>query len=394
MFKNNRNLVIIALIAVVNSLGYAVIIPVMFPYVEKFGLNTFQYGILFALFSLCQFLSTPLIGRLSDKYGRKPLLSISIAGTALSFFMLAFAPNVIILYIARALDGLTAGNIPVAQAVISDTTEPKDRAKGFGIIGASFGLGFIIGPVIAALTLPYGMGVPFIIAGTISIVAVLLTVFYLPETNKHMGEVSHGKLFDFGKLITMLFDAAVGSTLIIWLLYAVSFGMFILSFQTYATTALHLSATHTAYLFAAVGIVQLLMQAAVIPALTKKFVEKNLLIVAFSVSVLSYLMLFFSSGVIMYGVANLTLAIGNAFVMPLINSLLSKETDAKSQGSIFGLSSSYLSVGTIIGPLIGGMLAGYNVGFPFLLGAGISIACLVLAIMTLKKIYTHPESAF
>ncbi len=157
MFKNNRNLGIIAIIALVNSIGYGVIIPVMLPYAEKFGLSVFQYGLLFALFSLCQFLATPIIGRLSDKYGRRPLLIISCAGTALSFFLAAFAPNAFVLFIARALDGITAGNIPVAQAVISDTTEPKDRAKGFGIIGASFGFGFIAGPLIAALFLPWAV---------------------------------------------------------------------------------------------------------------------------------------------------------------------------------------------------------------------------------------------
>src|SRR6266852_5010677 len=121
MFKNNRNLFIIALIAVVNALGYGIIIPILYSYSKRFGLSDFQNGLLFALFSLCQFISTPFIGRMSDKYGRKPLLVVSILGTAISFLMMAFAPNVIFVFLARALDGLTAGNIPVASAVISDT---------------------------------------------------------------------------------------------------------------------------------------------------------------------------------------------------------------------------------------------------------------------------------
>src|SRR3989344_6642801 len=136
----SRNLFIVIVIAVVNALGYGIIIPVIYSYSRAYGLSDFQNGLLFSLFSICQFISTPIIGRMSDKYGRRPLLIISILGTAISFFIMAFAPSAIFLFLARALDGITAGNIPVASAVISDTTSQEQRAKGFGIIGASFGL--------------------------------------------------------------------------------------------------------------------------------------------------------------------------------------------------------------------------------------------------------------
>src|SRR3989304_9572761 len=153
MFKN-RNLLVVSAVAIVNALGYGIIIPILYSYSQKYGLSDFENGLLFSVFSICQFISTPVIGRLSDKYGRKPLLLISLAGTAASFLLMAFAPSALFLFLARALDGITAGNIPVASAVISDTTEPKDRAKGFGIIGASFGFGFIFGPVISAFASP------------------------------------------------------------------------------------------------------------------------------------------------------------------------------------------------------------------------------------------------
>ena len=120
--KENRNLLIIALIAIVNALGYGIIIPILYSYSLRFGLNDFENGLLFASYSLAMFLSTPIIGRLSDKYGRRPLLIVSIGGTAVSFFMMAFAPSALFLFLARIIDGITAGNIPVASAVISDTT--------------------------------------------------------------------------------------------------------------------------------------------------------------------------------------------------------------------------------------------------------------------------------
>src|SRR3989338_7141742 len=189
MLMQNRNLLIIALIAVVNALGYGIIIPVLYSYSLKYGLSDFKNGLLFSTFSICQFLSTPIIGRLSDKFGRKPLLLISIAGTAVSFFMMAFAPSAIFLFLSRALDGVTAGNIPVASAVISDTTAPKDRARGFGIIGAAFGFGFVFGPAISAVTLRFGESVPFLIAAAVSMVAVVVTWLVLTETNTHEHEV-------------------------------------------------------------------------------------------------------------------------------------------------------------------------------------------------------------
>jgi MFS family permease len=197
-------LIIVALISVVNALGYGIIIPILYTYSLKFGLNVFQNGLLFTIFSICQFFSAPFIGRLSDKYGRRPTLTTSIGGTALSFFVMAFAPSALFLFLARAIDGLTAGNLPVISAVISDTLKPEERAKGFGIIGASFGFGFVFGPAISALTYHINPALPFIISGVIAIIATVITWIYLPETNKHMGQVEHKKLFDFSGLYRSL----------------------------------------------------------------------------------------------------------------------------------------------------------------------------------------------
>ncbi|MBI4066863.1 MFS transporter [Candidatus Gottesmanbacteria bacterium] len=275
IFKNNRNLLIIALVAIVNALGYGIIIPVLYTYSQKYGLSDFQNGLLFAVFSIFQFLSTPFIGRMSDKYGRKPLLIVSISGTAISFLMMAFAPNAIFLFIARALDGLTAGNVPVASAVISDTTKIEDRAKGFGIIGASFGFGFVVGPAISAFTVGISPALPFIIAAVVSIIAAVSTAIFLPETNKHMGEVKKGKLFDFDKLYHALFDPNVGATLLITLFYFLGLFSFIYAFQPYTVKVLHLAANQISLLFTMFGILGLITQVFLVPKLTKKFGLKS-----------------------------------------------------------------------------------------------------------------------
>ncbi len=389
----NKNLLIIALIAVVNALGYGIIIPILYSYSVRFGLSDFQNGLLFSLFSICQFLATPIIGRLSDKYGRRPLLMISIAGTAVSFFMTAFAPNAIILFLARALDGITAGNIPVASAVISDTTKPKDRAKGFGVIGASFGFGFIFGPAISALTVGIDAAIPFIIAGVISTVAVILTYLFLPETNKHLGEVKKGKLFDFPKLVHAAIDPNIGATLIITLIYSFSFGMLIYAFQPFSIKALDLSANEISGLFTLFGVVGLITQILFLPKVTKILGDKNTFKFSLVLMAISYLGMFLTRNVFVFILLSVLFGFANSFINPLIQTILSKETDEKSQGSIMGISASYMSIGTIIGPIVGGLVATIGIGYPFLAGAIATLVCLLLTTQILRK-GIKKESAF
>jgi len=383
--SENRNLAIIALIAIVNALGYGIIIPILYSYSTKFGLTDFQNGLLFALFSLCSFISNPIIGRLSDKYGRKPLLVLSIAGTAISFLIAAFAPSAIFLFIARALDGFTAGNIPVASAVISDTTPLKDRAKGFGIIGASFGFGFVFGPAISALTVGYGMNVPFLIAAGISIVAVLITFFFLPETNQHMGQVKHAKLFDFGKMVRAVVDPSVGLTLLISLVYNIALGMFIFAFQPFAVKILGMSPNQIALVFTLFGIVGLVTQLLILQRVVKIFGEKKSFSIAILFSAISYFAIFFTKDINTFLVITIASGLANSFVGPLTQTLLSKETDEKSQGTIQGLNASYVSVGNILGPIIAGVLATVFLPLPFLVSSFVILSCFFMSFKVLKK---------
>lgn len=378
MFKGNLNLVVIAVIAVVNALGYGIIIPILYSYSQKFGLTDFQNGLLFALFSICQFVATPVIGRLSDKYGRKPLLILSITGTVVSFLMMAFAPSAIWLFLARALDGITAGNIPVASAVISDTTEPKDRARGFGIIGASFGFGFIFGPAISAVTVGFGEAVPFLIAAGVSLVAVIMTTVILPETNKNLGVMSHAKLFDLKKLAQSVFDEKIGETLILSLLYAFSFGLFIYAYQPFAVKILHFTPVEISINFVMFGIIGLVTQLILIPVLVKRLGEQQGLMIALFLVFLSFLGLGVAYLPVIFIVSSILLSIGNSFVSPMIQTLLSREVDDTMQGSIQGLNASYVSIGMILGPVIGGLVATLYIPAPFLLGAGFVVVCLYL----------------
>lgn len=394
MAKTDRSLWIIALIALVNMLGYGIVIPLLYGYSKKYGLSDFQNGLLFASFSICQFISTPIIGRLSDKYGRRPLLIVSIIGTALSFLTMAFAPNFWFLFLARAIDGLTAGNIPVAFAVISDLTKPEERAKAFGKVGAAFSFGFVFGPAISALTVGFGSAVPFLIAAVITGIAVAMTYFFLPETNQHMGEVQKGKLFDFGKLWHTLFEPNVGATFLITLVYFLAFACAVIyGFQPFLIKTMHISQSQNALLFTIFGAIGLVTQSFLVARVTKMFGAKN----SFRYSILftagSFLLMALANSLYMFIVAMVILSLMNSISQTMIPAILSQEADAKSQGSIMGLNASYQSIGMIIGPILGGLVATYAAQLPFILGAVLVLGCFVLSFQVLRA-GVHQESAF
>lgn len=385
MLKTNRNILIIALIVLVNMLGYGIIIPILYAYSKRFGLSDFDNGLLFASYSICQFLSTPIIGRMSDKYGRRPMLLISIIGTAVSFFMTAFAPNAFFLFFARALDGLTAGNIPVAFAVISDSTKPEERAKAFGIIGSALNFGFVFGPAVAALTLGFGQGVPFLIAGVITTIAVILTALYLPETNTHMGEVEKGKLFDFPKLWRTLFDPNVGATFLISLVFFMAFACAILyGFQPFTLHILKISQFGNALLFTVFGAVGLISQNLLVARVSKVLGMKKAFSTSMVFTALSFVFMFFSHSLPLFVLASIILAIANSVVQTLIPTILSQEADAKSQGSVMGLNSSYQSIGMIIGPFLGGLVATVAIPWTFITGAALVMVCYGLSFRVLR----------
>src|SRR5271156_3717228 len=166
--KLDKRLWVLVFICVINSLGFGIIVPLLYAYGKTFGLNSQSLGFLMASFSIAQFFATPVLGSLSDKYGRKPLLAISLIGTCISFLMFAWAQGIIILFAARILDGLTGENFSGAKAIISDTSTPADRAKKFGILSSAFGFGFIIGPAIGGFLSNYGAQMPFFFAAGVS----------------------------------------------------------------------------------------------------------------------------------------------------------------------------------------------------------------------------------
>lgn len=233
---------LIALIALINAISFTIIIPLLYPYAKQFGLSDLQASFLTTAFALSQFFGTPVLGRLSDRLGRKYILVFSLVGTMVANLLAAVAAVAWLLYFARMLDGLTGGNTSVASAVISDITTPEQRPKAFGIFGATFRLGFVIGPVLSYFaqqlpTLPgvSALGMSFLVSAAIAALAALLTLFFLPETTT--SRPGKFKLswddFAFGKLAKSATRPKLGNLFILTFLSGVTFTIFTFAFQPF-----------------------------------------------------------------------------------------------------------------------------------------------------------------
>ena len=183
-----RSLVVLFLTVFVSLIGFGIIIPLLPFYAQTFGASPTTIGLLFASFSVAQFIAAPVLGELSDRWGRRPILIFSLLGTVVSFALLAMAHSITMLFIARIVDGLSGGNITTARAYIADVTPVEDRAKRYGLIGAAFGLGFIFGPALGALFAHISYTAPIWVAAAVSAIAALLAFLWLPEPERHVSE--------------------------------------------------------------------------------------------------------------------------------------------------------------------------------------------------------------
>lgn len=388
-----KNLTLISVIAVINALGYGIIIPVLYSYSRKFGLNDVQNGFLFSIFSFFQLISTPIIGRLSDKYGRKPLLIFSLVGSTISFFTMAFAPSAIFLFIARALDGVTAGNIPVLSAMISDTTQEKDRSRGFAILGASFGFGFVFGPAISSFTVGINPSLPFLIAGAVSLLATAATVLTLKETNVQTKAIADKKFFNINTLKLYFSDKNIAGLLIILFVYTTAFSMFIYSFQPFATKVLKMDVTHISWIFTGIGITGMITQLFIFPKVSARYNAKKIYLFSFVfLSIIFLLMSFSGNGLYFTGILML-MSLSNSFVNPLTQTFLSQSADNKSQGSILGIGSTFTSLGQIIGPIAGGVISMLALKYTFTASAILILICAGISKILLKSKF-QKEPAF
>ncbi|MGH8639965.1 MAG: MFS transporter, partial [Burkholderiales bacterium] len=271
----SRPLLVIFLTIFVNLVGFGIIIPLLPFYAETFGASPFVIGLLFASFSLSQLIASPILGELSDRWGRRPVLIVSLIGTAISFALLAVAQSLVMLFAARIVDGLSGGNITTARAYIADVTPEEDRPRAFGLLGAAFGLGFIVGPALGGALSEISYAAPIWAAAAITVVATVLAWIWLPETvhRAHAGGVNV-----WSALAELSHRPGVRLLLSIDFIYWMAFAVYQTTFSLFGARRFGFDATHIGYLFSAFGALGVIVQGGMVGPIAKRLGTRRTLV--------------------------------------------------------------------------------------------------------------------
>ncbi len=328
---------------------------------EPFLATPFEIGIFFASYSLMQFIFAPILGSLSDKYGRRPVLFFSILGSTIGYLFIGFAFALWMVFAGRIIAGITGGNISTAQAYIADVTSKENRAKGMGLFGAMFGLGFIVGPAIGGIMSRYGIHAPFLFAAALSFLNAVFLYFILPESvDKDSFDSTKLRKNRFVELFESLADAQFGTLTAIYFFLVTSFSIMTYAFVLYTIERFNFNAEHNGYLFAFIGILAVIFQGGVFGRLVKKFGENPLMIIGSIFMAFSLFLIPFvgpeSGGLAGVLAVVSLLAVGNSMASPSITSLGSKVAKENEQGKSLGVLQSAASLARAIGPVIGGIL--------------------------------------
>lgn len=355
---NRSPLLVIFITVFIDLIGFGIVIPVLPFYVEgtRFNASPSMVGLLFASYSIMQLIFSPILGRLSDRYGRRPVLLLSLIGTAAGFLMLGLATTLWMLFAGRIIDGISGGNISTAQAYIADITTPENRAKGMGMIGAAFGLGFIFGPAIGGILSRWGIEVPFLFAAGLALANATLLYFTLPETvtKDHPARVSAATA-RWKHLFEALKQRRLALVLTIYFLFIVAFSIMTSSFALFTMFRFGYDAHDTGWLFGYVGVIGAIIQGGLIGRLVRSFGEMRLVVTGaflFTASLFIIPLTGPESGLAVLLAVGALFATGNALSTPSLTSLASRSASRAGQGGVLGVTQSVASLARAVGPLI------------------------------------------
>ncbi|MEK9656817.1 MAG: MFS transporter [bacterium] len=341
---------LISLFAVVATelIGFGLIIPILPQIAFKFESSPFLIGILMASYSFAQFIAAPILGSWSDKIGRKPVLLISKFGSVIAYIVLGLSQSFGLFLIARLLDGFTGGNIAVARAYISDITTEKNRGKGMAIIGISFGLGFVLGPALGGLLYgsKYGHTLPAFVAGALSFIAFLLTVFILKEPNSHK---ANKERLPFRNILSIHKKSILG-ILLSYFIYMMVFSGFESTFSLFTHQIFNFNEKQNSLLFMYVGILAILIQGSIARKSIKQFT--GLLTFAFAITAISFLFIALSTTIPLLYISLALLSLGIGLINSYLPALLSTKTEKDQLGATMGLYESIGSLSRILGPFL------------------------------------------
>jgi len=426
----------IFVIVLIDLLGLTIIIPLLPLYATAFGASPLMIGLLAAAYPLMQFLGAPLLGRLSDKYGRKPVLVISQIGTFAGFLLLAAANSLWLLFLARLIDGISGANIATAQAAISDSTTEKTRTQGLGLIGAAFGLGFIIGPVIAFVSLAASGNnyrVPALAAAGFSLLSIVLTSTWFKETltPEKRSQMSEKGSLSLGSLVTAVKHPAVGLLLALMFAQQLAFGGFEQILALFTLNRLGLNASGNAVVFIFVGVIVVAVQGGLIGRWSRQYGDRRLIYGGLAMLAIGLTFMGFTphqpvpwyekaaltaelsstsetEGSVEADASNMSVGlpdeadkgwfglawlllmmiptgIGGGILQPSINSLITKRIAANETGGMLGISSAFFSGANALAPIIGGALfEALGSTAPFIFWGAIMAALLATTLRLLK----------
>lgn len=369
--KNRSALAILIVIVFVDLLGFGMVIPVMPLYAERLGASEAWVGVLSAVYALMQFVFSPIWGRFSDRIGRRPVLLVSIAMTAVAFTMYGAATSFAVLVASRAFAGLATANISIARAFVADVTTPEARARGMGLIGAAFGLGFVLGPALGGFLSGYSLSLPPYIAAALAAVNGVAAYFVLPEPEERAVRERARR----GRFAEFLKEMRVPGIRRLVVVYGVSVLAFSAMEATYAllvTKRYGLELADANYLFAYIGVILVVVQGGLIGRLTRAVGEKALLVAGLALQAAALAALPFAGGTVGLIVVTAPLAIGSGLSQPALSSLMSRFARSDEQGGTLGIGESAAAIGRVIGPVSGTWtFTNVSIAFPYLWAAAL-----------------------
>lgn len=397
---NRSPIIPVFLIVAVDVLGLTIVIPLLPFFAERFGASPFMVGMLVSAYAFFQLISGPILGQLSDRLGRRPVLIASQIGTFIGFIILAQAGSLWMVFLSRIIDGATAGNLSVAQAYIADVTPPEKRAKSFGIIGIAFGLGFLVGPAISGFLAHYDFVYPIYAAAALSFLSILGTYLILKEPRVHAVANDARKLgiLSFDSYVKEFKNPKFGSILAQFSFFFLGFAMFLAGFALFAERRLYwdgipFGPREVGFVFAFSGLIGIFVQGSLVGRMVKRFGEERTVLFGFVCAIIGYLILAFTHSIPVLLVSCVFSTVAG-MLRPALTALISREASPREQGRVMGLVQGLNSLGSIVGPLISGLLIDHRWLSTWGLSMAFTSVCgLALIIRLVSKSKNSPVSA-